>query len=382
METMAVQKSWFAVLNDQDIVEEVLQMPSSVSGAEFIVIPAEDQSLVGKRYNRETGEFETAVYYYAELDEKGIVVEIISSPTPETKDNWIQIPSDDKTLTGKWYDKENKQFIDPPAYVIAAHSTDEICYKQEDKWLSKKLDEMEQVIAEVEKQEGPKGEQGDIGPVGPQGAKGDTGAQGLKGDAGAQGPQGLKGDKGDAGAVGPQGAKGATGATGAQGPKGDTGASGATAAVVSKTANGLCPKTSGNAAQYLNGVGTYTAPPDTKYTHPATHPASMITGLPTSLPANGGNASTANYANSAGAVAWANVSGKPSGFGSNVAVLTGNFNAGYSASFTAPLPSGYTEAQCKFLINGSCVARTITRNSNPNQNPGEFVGVYLVIGVK
>jgi hypothetical protein len=29
-----------------------------------------------------------------------------------------------------------------------------------------------------------------------------------------------------------------------------------------------------------------------KYTHPATHPASMITGLPTSLPANGGNADT------------------------------------------------------------------------------------------
>lgn len=31
---------------------------------------------------------------------------------------------------------------------------------------------------------------------------------------------------------------------------------------------------------------------DTIYTHPTTHPASMITGLPTSLPANGGNADT------------------------------------------------------------------------------------------
>lgn len=31
---------------------------------------------------------------------------------------------------------------------------------------------------------------------------------------------------------------------------------------------------------------------DTEYTHPITHPASMITGLPTSLPANGGNADT------------------------------------------------------------------------------------------
>lgn len=33
---------------------------------------------------------------------------------------------------------------------------------------------------------------------------------------------------------------------------------------------------------------------DTVYAHPTTHPASMITGLPTSLPANGGNASTVN----------------------------------------------------------------------------------------
>lgn len=31
---------------------------------------------------------------------------------------------------------------------------------------------------------------------------------------------------------------------------------------------------------------------DTVYMHPSSHPASMITGLPTSLPANGGNADT------------------------------------------------------------------------------------------
>ncbi|WFR55345.1 phage tail protein [Anaerocolumna sp. AGMB13025] len=36
---------------------------------------------------------------------------------------------------------------------------------------------------------------------------------------------------------------------------------------------------------------------DTVYTHPTSHPASMITGLPTSLPANGGSA---DYATSAG----------------------------------------------------------------------------------
>lgn len=31
---------------------------------------------------------------------------------------------------------------------------------------------------------------------------------------------------------------------------------------------------------------------DTVYTHPSTHPYSMITGVPTSLPANGGNSDT------------------------------------------------------------------------------------------
>lgn len=34
---------------------------------------------------------------------------------------------------------------------------------------------------------------------------------------------------------------------------------------------------------------------DTVYTHPTTHPASMITGLPTSLPADGGQATSAKH---------------------------------------------------------------------------------------
>lgn len=226
MAILAIEKSWFAILNDQDIVEEVMQMPSGVEGPDYIKIPAEDQSLVGKRYNRETGEFEVAEYYYAELNEKGIVVEIITSSTPQERDNWIEIPSVDQSLIGKWYDEATKQFIDPPAYILAAHSTDEICYKHEDKWLSKKLDEMEAAIAEVEKQEGPQGPKGDKGDIGAtgvqglqgiQGVKGDTGAKGATGAQGSQGIQGTKGDKGDkgdAGTVGPQGAQGIQGLAG------------------------------------------------------------------------------------------------------------------------------------------------------------------------
>lgn len=275
MGIMAVEKSWFAVLNDQDIVEEVLLMPSSIEGPEFIKIPTENQSLVGMRYNRETGEFEMPVYFYAMLNEKGIVTEITVWKSEQFGEHMIRIDTEDKTLIGKWYDKENNRFIDPPAFVIAAHSTDEICYKQEDKWLSKKLDEMEQVIAEVEGKEGksayevalasgfdgteaqwlatlkgdagvqgvqgekgdigpvgakgdtgevgPQGNKGDVGAMGPRGAKGDPGTQGVKGDTGAQG---LKGDKGDAGSSGAKGDKGETGAVGPQGAKGDIGTQG------------------------------------------------------------------------------------------------------------------------------------------------------------
>lgn len=42
--------------------------------------------------------------------------------------------------------------------------------------------------------------------------------------------------------------------------------------------------------KYLNGSKQWSTIPT--YTHPSTHPASMITGLPTSLPADGGNADT------------------------------------------------------------------------------------------
>lgn len=76
-------------------------------------------------------------------------------------------------------------------------------------------------------------------------------------------------------------------------------------------------------AEKVNGLTVQTSVPagakftDTVYTHPETHPASMITGLPTSLPANGGRADSATSADSAKAVAWAAVSGKP-GFVSTV----------------------------------------------------------------
>ena len=54
-------------------------------------------------------------------------------------------------------------------------------------------------------------------------------------------------------------------------------------------------------AEKVNGLTVETAVPsgakftDTVYSHPSTHPYSMITGTPTSLPANGGSATTAKH---------------------------------------------------------------------------------------
>lgn len=251
MEMKAITLKWFAILNEDDIVEEVLQMPESVSGELYIIIPEEDRSLIGKRYNRQTGEFETAKFYYAVLNEKGIVVSVFSSDSKQTDPNLVELSSEDPSLVGKWYDAEKDCFVEPPVHVAAAHSTDEINYKRTDQWLSDKLDEMDNEItngigkegksayevavlhgfcgSETQWLESLKGEPGQPGEMGPQGQKGDVGLMGPqgpkgdKGDTGATGPQGPKGDKGDVGPAGPQGCKGDKGEPGLMGPQGPKG---------------------------------------------------------------------------------------------------------------------------------------------------------------
>lgn len=66
--------------------------------------------------------------------------------------------------------------------------------------------------------------------------------------------------------------------------------------VIGVETNGV--KANGGNADTVNGHTVESNVPvnakftDTVYVHPSSHPASMITGLPTSLPANGGNADT------------------------------------------------------------------------------------------
>ena len=128
---------------------------------------------------------------------------------------------------------------------------------------------------------GDKGEVGEQGPRGLQGPKGDTGEQGIQG---IEGPKGDKGDQGIQGIQGKVGPKGDTGATGLTGAKGDPGVgipqtiskSGDTV-TLSDTGGSISLTDYAKASQVLTNVPLGAKFTDTIYTHPTSHPASMIT---------------------------------------------------------------------------------------------------------
>jgi len=134
---------YYAVLNASDIVEAVYQLPTQITHPSYISIPTNDQTLIGKRYNRATGEFvDVVLYYYAVLGNKDIVVEVISSEETITDPNKILIPTYNTALIGKWYNRATSQFQDPPIHILAEHTTEQINIVNQDKWLQTELDEI------------------------------------------------------------------------------------------------------------------------------------------------------------------------------------------------------------------------------------------------
>lgn len=141
-----------------------------------------------------------------------------------------------------------------------------------------------QGIQGLKGEEGPQGKQGlrgEQGPIGPKGDKGDTGLTGPKGDKGEPGEQGIQGIRGATGNTGP---KGDTGADGAVGPKGDPGVG--IPQTISKSGDTVTLSDMGGsisltdyakASQVLTNVPLDAKFTDTIYTHPSSHPASMIT---------------------------------------------------------------------------------------------------------
>lgn len=133
---------YYAYLNDEDICTSIYELPAQISGSQFIAIPDNYQFLVGQHYNRTTQEFEV-LYYYAVLDSRAVVTETVYYyQQQQTSETLRSITFQQyQTITGLYWN--GTEYVTPPISVLAIASTDEVNYKDEDKWLSVHLDEMQ-----------------------------------------------------------------------------------------------------------------------------------------------------------------------------------------------------------------------------------------------
>lgn len=76
------------------------------------------------------------MYYYAELDSNDICVGVFESLTVQTGDNLIQIDSLNENLIGLHYNRTTGGWETPEFSDLAAHSTDEINYRETNQKLS------------------------------------------------------------------------------------------------------------------------------------------------------------------------------------------------------------------------------------------------------
>lgn len=132
---------YYAYLDKNDICTQIYAMPAQISGDQFLEIGEYDPTVVGKHYNRTLREWET-VYYYAKLNEKNIVTGVeFSLEQQQTSETYKSITFEQyQTVTGLWWN--GTDYVTPPIHIAAVASTDEINYKDQDKWLSEYLDEM------------------------------------------------------------------------------------------------------------------------------------------------------------------------------------------------------------------------------------------------
>lgn len=169
------------------------------------------------------------MFYYAQLNSKDVVISVFETPTEIVQDDLIRIPTLDETLVGKWYNRTTGQFVDAPIHILADHSTNVVNYKDQDVWLNTVLDgkpNADTVFTKTQSdaryikigEGGADGksayelavEAGFVGTLaqwlaslrGEKGAQGERGARGLQGIQGVQGVQGIDGVQGEKGADG------------------------------------------------------------------------------------------------------------------------------------------------------------------------------------
>lgn len=137
---------YYAILNADDICIDIYVMPVQISGDSVVAISSNDQSLIGQRYNRAGAYFEP-LYYYAVLNEKGVVTETVYRETQEQTSNTFRAITFAQYQTVKGLYWNGTDYVTPPISIAAVASTDEVNYKDQDKWLSTKLDEMDTDIS-------------------------------------------------------------------------------------------------------------------------------------------------------------------------------------------------------------------------------------------
>lgn len=137
---------YYAYLDENDICTAIYALPSSITGDRFIPLPDNDPSIVGKRYNRSTYSFET-VYYYAILNDKNVVTEVEFKFTEQQTSTVYRAITFAQYQTVKGLYWNGTDYVIPPISIAAIASTDEVNYKDQDKWLSTKLDEMDANIS-------------------------------------------------------------------------------------------------------------------------------------------------------------------------------------------------------------------------------------------
>lgn len=160
---------YFAYIDENNICTSVYAMPSDLSGVTGYVAITEEQytsqSVIGKRWNASTSTWEEVVeYFYAVLDENDICINVVELEAESTDPFYIAIDSLDQSLIGQWYNRETQTFqVDVPFHVTAAHSTNEINVGTSDVSLTTKLTQLESAIGNAGSGSGEAGADGEDG---------------------------------------------------------------------------------------------------------------------------------------------------------------------------------------------------------------------------
>lgn len=114
---------YYAYLDANDVVQQIIQLPSVITDSAYIQIDSYDESLIGKKYNRETGQFETVNFLYYAVLQDGWVISVVTMTEVVDHPDYVLLTSNDQSLVGCWYDRENEVFLTEAEYYLMQMKT-------------------------------------------------------------------------------------------------------------------------------------------------------------------------------------------------------------------------------------------------------------------